>query len=73
MTILRHALIASGMEEGLADGAILAEENATEPDLICAIDQWRAAANFWSITGLSAKGGVSAIYEGRGTFLPPAA
>jgi hypothetical protein len=42
--ILRHALIASGMEESLADGAIGAEEKATETDLISAINQWRAAA-----------------------------
>jgi hypothetical protein len=44
MTILRRALIASGREEDLADGAISAEENATERDLISAINQWRAAA-----------------------------
>jgi hypothetical protein len=41
MTILRRALIASGREEDLADGAISVEENATELDLISAINQWR--------------------------------
>ena len=44
MAVLRRALVESGWETSLADGAINYEESQTEPKLIAAIERWQKAA-----------------------------
>jgi hypothetical protein len=44
IAVLRRALVESGMEGSVADGAIGYEESQTEPKLIAVIEQWQKSA-----------------------------